>query len=117
MQIVLLDGYETAHGRSVDLFDSAAHNGTFATIASNNPDLVVRFEPATGVLTITRPGDANCDGVFNTLDIDPMVIALLNPAAYEAMLPDCDMESCDVNSDGAVDRLATQPFFGLLLAP
>jgi len=28
------------------------------------------------------PGDANCDGAVDTFDIDPFVLALVNPTAY-----------------------------------
>ena len=32
----------------------------------------------------TLLGDMNCDGAVNSFDIDPFVLALTNPAAYQA---------------------------------
>ena len=47
------------------------------------------------------PGDMNCDGVLNGLDIQGLALALTNPAAYVANFPDCSLCNADVNADGS----------------
>ena len=60
------------------------------------------------------PGDLNCDGVINALDIEPFVIALFEPGAYALHYPDCDINLGDINGDGAVDALDIEPFLNIL---
>jgi hypothetical protein len=55
-------------------------------------------------------GDLNCDGLVNTFDIDPFVLALTNPEMYAAAHPDCDYLLADVNGDGAVNVFDIDPF-------
>lgn len=55
--------------------------------------------------------DANCDGVVDFFDIDPFVLALLDPAAYAAGHPGCNTLCVnDVNHDGVVDFFDIDPF-------
>lgn len=61
------------------------------------------------------PGDMNCDGVVNTVDIDAFVLALLDPAAYEVQFPNCSRFNADVNADGSVNSVDIDPFVELLL--
>ncbi|HOO15638.1 MAG: hypothetical protein KBH81_00360 [Phycisphaerae bacterium] len=60
------------------------------------------------------PGDANCDGAVDTFDIDPFVLALVNPTAYRAEFPECLIENADVNHDGTVNVFDIDPFVALL---
>jgi hypothetical protein len=55
-------------------------------------------------------GDPNCDGVINTLDIDPFVTALMRPTEYYAEYPDCERSNSDVNCDGQVNTFDIDPF-------
>ena len=56
------------------------------------------------------PADANCDGFVNALDIDPFVLALTNPTAWQ-MQYTCDLYCVnDVNSDGSIDALDIDVF-------
>jgi parallel beta-helix repeat protein len=59
-------------------------------------------------------GDLNCDGVFDFCDINPLVMCLCDPPAYESAFPDCDMLNGDVNDDGRVDFGDINPFVTLL---
>ena len=59
-------------------------------------------------------GDMNCDGSLNSLDIDPFVMALADPDAYEAAYPECDILNADINGDGSINSLDTDPFVALL---
>jgi trimeric autotransporter adhesin len=60
-------------------------------------------------------GDLNCDGVVDAYDIDPFVVALVNPTAYASVLPDCYREAGDCNGDGAVNVFDIDPFVEVLL--
>jgi carboxypeptidase A1 len=60
------------------------------------------------------PGDLNCDGQVNFGDINPFVLALTNPAGYQAAFPDCDIMNGDINGDGEVNFGDINPFVALL---
>jgi hypothetical protein len=47
-------------------------------------------------------GDMNCDGILSVGDIGGFVLALTNPAGYEAQFPNCDINAADVNQDGII---------------
>ncbi len=59
-------------------------------------------------------GDANCDGLVNSFDIDPFVLALTNPAAWEAAYSCNYFCANDVNRDGAVNSFDIDPFVQVL---
>ena len=59
-------------------------------------------------------GDLNCDGVVNSLDIDPFVLAMTNPVEYGLQYPDCDIMYGDTNDDGSINSLDIDPFVVLL---
>ena len=62
----------------------------------------------------TTVGDLNCDGVVNLLDIDPFVLALTDPGAYEAAFPGCHLELADCSGDGQVNLFDVDSFMELL---
>ncbi len=64
---------------------------------------------------LSRRGDANCDGLVDNGDIDAFVLALLDPAAYAAEFPTCNIQNADTNNDGAVDNADIDSFVVLLL--
>ena len=59
-------------------------------------------------------GDLNCDCTANAFDIDPFVMALGDPAAYEAAFPNCDIMNADANDDGLINAFDIDPFVVLL---
>jgi hypothetical protein len=59
-------------------------------------------------------GDCNCDGSVDFGDINPFVLVLTNPAAWEAAYPGCPLANADINADGAVDFGDINPFVALL---
>lgn len=59
-------------------------------------------------------GDVNCDGQVNFDDIDPFVLALSGPAAYQAVYPDCHWLLADIDGNGTVDFDDIDPFVALL---
>jgi len=62
-------------------------------------------------------GDVNCDGQVNFLDINPFVLLLTNPAAWQAQYPNCPMSNGDINGDGLVNFADINPFVALLTGP
>lgn len=60
-------------------------------------------------------GDVNCDGAFNNFDIDPFVLALLDPAGYAAQFPFCDRLNADIDQDGLVNNFDIDPFVDCVL--
>ncbi len=61
-------------------------------------EVTVRYIYSPGSL----PGDLNCDGVVSVGDVNPFVLALTDPQAYEAQFPNCDVLNADCSGDGAV---------------
>jgi hypothetical protein len=59
-------------------------------------------------------GDLNCDGAVNNFDINPFVLALTNPSAYQIAYPDCNVLNADCNGDGVVNNFDINPFVALL---
>jgi Tol biopolymer transport system component len=62
------------------------------------------------------PGDLNCDGAVDFGDINPFVLLLTNPAAWQAANPGCPPENGDISGDGSVDFGDINPFVALLAA-
>jgi len=60
-------------------------------------------------------GDVNCDGSINVFDIDPFVLALVDPAAYATAHPGCRIDNADCNGDGDVNVFDIDPFVWLLV--
>jgi hypothetical protein len=62
-----------------------------------------------------EPGDMNYDGRVDNFDITPFVMALADPAEYQAHYPGLPYEFLgDVNEDGAFDNFDISPFVRLL---
>lgn len=59
-------------------------------------------------------GDLNCDGVVNFDDVDPFVLALSDPASWQATFPGCPAGNGDCNADGMVDFDDINPFLTIL---
>ncbi len=66
------------------------------------------------LLSLSLLGDLNCDGSVNFFDIDPFVLAVTDPVAYESAYPDCNILNADCNEDGAVDFFDIDPFVALI---
>ena len=59
-------------------------------------------------------GDLNCDGVVDTFDIEPFLVALFEPLEYSLRYPDCDIMRGDTNRDGSVNAFDIESFLDLL---
>src|SRR5436309_2608684 len=66
---------------------------------------------------LAQRGDLNCDGAVNQFDVEPFVLALIDPAAYAAAYPTCNINRADMNGDSVIDGLDTQAFVAALLGP
>jgi hypothetical protein len=61
-------------------------------------------------------GDLNGDAIVNFFDIDPFLLALLEPAAYAAAFPALDATCAgDVDGDGELNFFDIDPFVALLV--
>lgn len=58
--------------------------------------------------------DTNCDGVVDFFDIDAFLLALFNPAGYQAQFPNCNILSADANNDGTIDFFDIDAFLQCL---
>ncbi len=63
------------------------------------------------------PGDMNCDGLVNQLDVPLFVLALLDPAAYAAAQPNCFLSRGDMNVDSLVNGDDVQDFVAAVIGP
>lgn len=81
----------------------------------NGGNLVFHFS-----FTASSPvflGDMNCDGCITTTDVQAMVTALLNPAAYAATYPGCNILRGDTNGDSLVNGRDIKGFATLVMTP
>jgi hypothetical protein len=70
--------------------------------------------PFSALPSLFTVGDLNCDGAVNFDDINPFVLAVSDPGAYETEFPDCDVNLADCNDDGAVNFDDINAFVALL---
>ncbi|TWT45184.1 FG-GAP repeat protein [Phycisphaerae bacterium RAS1] len=61
-----------------------------------------------------QPGDMNCDGQLNVLDINAFVLALSDPGGYSGQYPECELLNGDLDGNGGVDVLDINPFVAAL---
>ena len=59
-------------------------------------------------------GDTNCDHNVDFGDINPFILALIDPAGYTSAYPSCPLANADINGDGSVDFADINPFIALL---
>lgn len=77
-------------------------SGTNVDVVSLFPNIPGDFLVGTALL----PGDLNCDGTIDLLDVNPFV-KLLSSSTYNI--------KADINCDGQLDLLDVQPFVELIL--
>jgi hypothetical protein len=84
------------------------------------PDLILGYSGQPCVVVFyaapppPTPGDLNCDGVIDFDDINPFVLALSDPVAYQAAYPNCNLLNGDCDFDGDVDFDDINAFVALL---
>jgi hypothetical protein len=63
---------------------------------------------------VTLVGDVNCDGGVDFGDINPFVLILSDPAAWQQAYPDCPFLNGDIDQDGSVNVRDVNPFVAIL---
>lgn len=63
------------------------------------------------------PGDVNCDGSVNGLDVQAFATAILDPGGYAAAYPGCNILNADTNSDSSATAADVASFAALLVSP
>lgn len=94
---------------------------SFAVVLEADTDGDGDYEPLGSTLLAnfippTRRGDLNCDGAVDFFDLDPFILAVLDPAAYPGAYPHCHVGLADLNGDGAIDFFDVDPFVDCVLA-
>lgn len=103
--------------RLVILWASPAWNGMYDVVVTNLCGDELSNAARLTVVPEFLKGDLNCDGVVDFGDINPFVMAMSNPALYEATYPGCPFENRDINEDGKFDFADINPFVELLASP
>jgi hypothetical protein len=118
MNVGLVGGFLPDPGDSFELMTYLGHTGQFATVHLPPPVSTRRFglfvEPTSVVLRVGLRGDLNCDGSINFGDINPFVLILSDPAAWQQTYPGCPFLDGDINGDGRVNFGDINPFVALL---
>ncbi|MCA9254040.1 MAG: hypothetical protein KDA33_00315, partial [Phycisphaerales bacterium] len=63
------------------------------------------------------PGDVNCDGTVNGLDVQAFATAIVDPAGYASAYPGCNILNADTNSDSSATIADVASFAALLVGP
>lgn len=117
---LIIDGSASGAGNQYPNFNATAftidtsefanaHSGTFS-VRRDDRLIFLDYTPAP-----TAPGDMNCDGVVDLADVDPFIMALLDPDEFVDAYPACDIAHGDMNQDLAVDGLDVQDFLAAVL--
>ncbi len=109
LRVATLPGV-TGNGTSAALHDGAVYVKRGQLPGGAYSDDIWRLTP----LSVTTPGDTNCDGFVDFDDIHPFVKALSGPDEYYALYPDCDWMSADCDGNGAVDFDDIDDFISLI---
>lgn len=89
---------------SLDVFRITVNDGVRPVVLALNP-----------TLRYYRMGDMNCDGVVNLSDMEPFVLALVDPVAFGVAYPTCLAGQADVTRNGTADGDDIQPFANLVV--
>ncbi len=97
----------------------ASTSYTFAVKARNQVGVETAFGPGATLSTQTGVlrGDVNCSGVVGFDDINPFVLLMTDPVAWQNQFPDCPIANGDINEDGTVGFGDINPFVALLTGP
>jgi len=92
-------------------------SGTFAPRIKVS-DSLNRSAEHTFTLVVTETcgllGDLDCNGVVDFDDINPFVLALSDPVAYQNAYPNCDLMNADCDGNGTVNFDDINPFVAIL---
>lgn len=98
--------WDTHTWTRVALYDSEMFGVSAISFAPDDETIAIGRDDATTLLIrnplAVRHGDMNCDGRIDNADIDPFVLALVDPPAYAAAYPGCTATNGDFDADGAL---------------
>ncbi|MBL8877782.1 MAG: S8 family serine peptidase [Phycisphaerales bacterium] len=101
----------------VPLAPTASHISALDADHDGDADLIITGGTPNHASLLTNlscvlelPGDMNCDGRVNNFDINPFVMAISDPTAYEVEYPNCSVLRADINGDGLVNNFDIAPF-------
>lgn len=94
---------------------SRRDEGTYDCILSNTCGSSTSLGATLTVTGCPPPGDMNGDGVFNTSDIDPFALSLLDLTAYQQQYSEGDSFNGDMNHDLALNALDIGTFVACLI--
>jgi hypothetical protein len=94
--------------------DVPPQSATLAELHLFKPGTPDTLEVRVGPIPLLS-GDTNCDGTVDFGDINPFVLLLTAPSAWETGHPGCPMANGDINGDGSVDFGDINPFVALLV--
>ncbi len=107
--------------QEMEIISAASVSGEFDSVVAPGLNHIVfqlQYMPNRVLLTAGRLGDMNLDGVVDTGDVAPFVLALTDPEAYMAQhgVDEATMITLgDINQDGAFDTGDVAPFVQLLV--
>jgi hypothetical protein len=99
------------------LLEFAGDDGGFVTShLPGHPESALRFIRPLYCRIASVPGDMNGDGALNMFDVDPFVLALINPDGFRSQYPGVDAICAgDLNRDGRLNLFDVDPFVDRLL--
>lgn len=104
-------------GQTVTLHLSPVTTSLGFTVHSRNfsdpqlrPMLIIEVEPVLA-------GDVNCDNQLDIQDASALVMALVDPDAFEVNHPGCDIDHADVDHNGLADGRDISRLIELLMMP
>src|SRR6185369_15683816 len=89
---VFLDGVDCNNNGIDDVLDIANDE----LLDANNNGVLDSCE-------VVSTGDLNCDNLVNVLDINPFILAVLDPAMFDLLHPECSSTRADTNLDGQIN--------------
>ncbi len=118
VEVTPVDGEPLAYWQQHEILTAEQISGSFqaATLRGSAEAFVtLRHTPESVLLQLGLLGDMNLDGVVDTGDVAPFVLALTDSAAYEAEYRIDPVLVGDINQDGAFDTGDVAPFVQLLV--
>ncbi len=122
LEVALMDNADEtiAFWQPIELITAGTITGSFDELLmpelNSNEFLTLHTIEQSVNVMLGLVGDMNLDGVVDTGDVAPFVLALTNPEAYEAEYGIDPALVGDINQDGAFDTGDVAPFVQMLVA-
>ncbi len=117
LKLDITDEFDPMVGDTFVVMTFASRTGTFASIDAPclpaGTVLQVSISDTQVIVQVSDAliGDADCDCALSGLDLEAFILALTDPAAYQATYTNCSgLDSVDMNGDSFVDGRDIQDF-------